>query len=151
MKRIHSEYRDLWARMGKHPKLRTSTAIVLVVYLLAALLTGCAPAYYASVVYDLETTLACETCPEGNPLMPNTKSRPVLYGYSALWAAAFTVAVERLKKEKHKKVVYTVATMMRLLVGTLNLRYVNHSMNTPARPSQLCRSAASGVHSWRRK
>ena len=86
------------------------------------LTTACAPAYYGSIAFDLETTLACEACPEGNPLMPNTKSRPVLYGYSALWAAAFTVAAEHTK---HKKLVYTAATVMRFVVGTLNLRYLN--------------------------
>ena len=82
---------------------------------------GCAPAYYAATAFDLETTLACKACPEGNPLMPNTKNRAVLYGYSTLWAVAFTMAVEHTK---HKKLLYTAGTVLRLVVGTLNLRYL---------------------------
>lgn len=88
------------------------------------LAAGCAPIYYGSIVYDLETTIACEACPEGNPLVPDTKDRAVLYGYSALWAAALTVATERLRNEKHRRLVYAVATAVRLVVGTLNLRYL---------------------------
>ena len=91
---------------------------IVLMLLLAGL--ACAPAYYGSVVYDLETSLACKACPEGNPLIPNTKSRPVLYGFSALWAAAFTVAAEHTN---HKKLIYTLSTVWRLFVGTLNLRY----------------------------
>lgn len=83
-------------------------------------ISGCAPAYYGAVVFDVETTIACKACPEGNPLVPDTKNRAILYPYSALWAAAFTVAAEHTK---HKKLVYTLATIWRLFVGTLNLRY----------------------------
>ncbi len=89
------------------------------------LLTNCAPAYYTSIVWDVETTLACETCEEVSPLVPDIENRALLYGYSALWAAALTVATERLEK-KHRKIVYAVATTMRLFVGTLNLRYVKY-------------------------
>ncbi len=34
MNRIYDEYRDLWARMGEHPKLRAFTVAALAVYLL---------------------------------------------------------------------------------------------------------------------
>ena len=93
---------------------------------LLILLTSCAPVYYGSIVWDVETTLACrEQCEEVSPLSPDIENRAVLYGYSALWAAALTVATERLKK-KHKKIAYAVATTMRLFIGTLNLRYVKY-------------------------
>lgn len=36
MNRIHNEYRDLWARMGEHPRLRAFTVALLAAYLLAA-------------------------------------------------------------------------------------------------------------------
>ena len=100
--------------------------------LVLLLVTGCAPAYYGSIVFDLETTIACKACPEGNPLMPNTKSRPILYGYSALWAAAFTIAAERLKHKKHKKLAYALGTFIHIFVGTLNLRYWGQDI-TPLR------------------
>ncbi len=35
MNRIHDEYRDLWARMGEHPRLRAFTVLILVLYLVA--------------------------------------------------------------------------------------------------------------------
>ncbi len=79
-----------------------------------------APGYYGAVAFDVETTLACEACPEGNPLIPDTKNRAVLYGHAALWAVAFTIAAERTR---HARAIYAVATMMRLVVGVLNLRY----------------------------
>ncbi len=40
MRRIHDEYRDLWARMGEHPKLRALTLAALAVYLLTAAIVG---------------------------------------------------------------------------------------------------------------
>ncbi len=85
--------------------------------------TGCAPVYYGSIVYDIETTVACEACPEGNPLVPNTKSRPILYGYEAVFAAIYTWLVE---KTEHQKLLYTVAAAIHFAAGTLNLRYVKY-------------------------
>ena len=40
MRRIHDEYRDLWARMGEHPKLRAFTVALLAAYLLTAAIGG---------------------------------------------------------------------------------------------------------------
>ena len=40
MRPIHDEYRDLWARMGEHPKLRTLTVALLAAYLLVAAAIG---------------------------------------------------------------------------------------------------------------
>ncbi len=40
MKTIYDEYRDLWARMGEHPRLRAFTAALLAVYLLTAAIGG---------------------------------------------------------------------------------------------------------------
>ena len=91
--------------------------------LLLALSTGCAPVYFGSIVYDVETTVACQTCPEGNPLVPDTKSRAVLYGYQALMATTFTWLV---KKTEHQKLLYTVASAFHFVAGTLNLRYVKY-------------------------
>lgn len=95
---------------------------------LLALLTGCAPVFYGSVVYDLETTLACEYCREVNPLVPDirkspTKRRVVLYGYAAITVTAYTWLVE---KTKYRKILYAIPTFLHLYIGTRNLRYVNY-------------------------
>ncbi len=93
---------------------------------MALSLTGCAPAYYGSIVWDVETTLACSTCSEGNPLVPETKSRVILYGYSALVATTYTLLVKKVKNPKYRKLLYATATFFHSLAGTLNLRYVKY-------------------------
>lgn len=85
---------------------------------LVLLLMGCAPVYYGSVVYDIETTIACEQCPEGNPLVPHTKNRVILYAHGAVFATAFTLLAEQTK---YPEFVYGAATILRLLVGTWNV------------------------------
>ena len=40
MKRIHAEYRELWARLGEHPKLRAFTVALVAAYLLTAAIGG---------------------------------------------------------------------------------------------------------------
>ena len=90
---------------------------------LVMLLTGCAPVYYGSIVYDLETTLACSICREKNPLVPKTHNRAFLYSYATSLAAAYTVVAE---KSRYRTVLYIVPTILHLFFGTRNLRYVRY-------------------------
>ena len=101
--------------------------------MVAVLLTGCAPAYYGSLIWDIETTVACSTCGEANPLVPNSKSRVVHYPYAALWATAVTLAA---KGSRYPKLIYGGAAFLHFLAGTLNLRYLNHSNESPNIPNQ---------------
>ena len=88
------------------------------------LLNSCAPVYYGSIIYDVETTLACKGCRERNPVVfVDIANRPLLYGYSIAYAAAFTLLAERTK---HEKLFYAIATTAHLVAATLNLRYVKY-------------------------
>ena len=85
---------------------------------------GCAPVYYGSIVYDVETTLACRNCTEANPVVfVDISNRLALYTYSIVYATAFTFLVE---KTEHEKLFYTIATVAHVIVATLNLRYVKY-------------------------
>ncbi len=90
---------------------------------LLVLLNACAPVYYGSLVWDIETTVACSACGEANPLVPNSKSRAVHYPYATLWATAITLAANRTK---YPKVVFGGAAFIHFLAGTLNLRYLKY-------------------------